>query len=47
MAVAVLKEGQKAPAFTLPSSDGGDVSLADFKGTTVVLYFYPRDDTPG
>lgn len=42
-----LKEGQKAPAFKLPSSDGGDVSLASLKGKTVVLYFYPKDDTSG
>jgi peroxiredoxin Q/BCP len=44
MAVAV---GKKAPEFTLPASTGEDVSLADFKGKTVVLYFYPKDDTPG
>ncbi|HEX8966480.1 MAG TPA: thioredoxin-dependent thiol peroxidase, partial [Chloroflexota bacterium] len=40
--------GQPAPDFTLPSTDDRDVSLADFKGKqAVVLYFYPRDDTPG
>ena len=40
--------GQPAPAFKLPSTDGGEVSLDDFKGKqAVVLYFYPRDDTPG
>jgi peroxiredoxin Q/BCP len=40
--------GQPAPAFSLPSSDGGQVSLDQFKGKqAVVLYFYPRDDTPG
>ncbi len=44
MAVAV---GQKAPAFTLPAANGMRVSLADFSGQTVVLYFYPKDDTPG
>jgi len=42
----MLKEGQKAPAFTLPST-AGDVKLADYRGQTVVLYFYPKDDTPG
>ena len=40
-------EGKKAPAFTLPSSDGDEVSLASLAGKYVVLYFYPRDDTPG
>ncbi len=40
-------EGAKAPMFTLPRDGGGDVSLDDFKGKSVVLYFYPRDDTPG
>lgn len=43
----MVKEGGKAPAFTLPSSEGGEVSLKDFAGRTVVLYFYPKDDTPG
>jgi peroxiredoxin Q/BCP len=43
----MIKEGQKAPIFTLPSSGGKDVSLADLKGKPVVLYFYPKDDTPG
>jgi peroxiredoxin Q/BCP len=42
-----LKEGDKAPAFTVATSGGGKVSLADFKGQPVVLYFYPKDDTPG
>lgn len=37
----------KAPAFTLPDSDGKSVSLSDFAGKTVVLYFYPKDNTPG
>ena len=46
--MAELKEGNKAPDFTLPSSDGSKVSLSDFKGKkSVVLYFYPKDDTPG
>jgi peroxiredoxin Q/BCP len=41
-----LKEGQKAPPFTATDQDGAKVSLADFKGQKVVLYFYPEDDTP-
>lgn len=40
-------EGKKAPAFTLEGSDGKTHSLDDYKGKTVVLYFYPKDDTPG
>jgi peroxiredoxin Q/BCP len=43
----MLKEGQKAPPFKLESSDGKTVSLGDFAGKNVVLYFYPRDNTPG
>jgi len=39
--------GQKAPEFTLPSQDGSPVSLKDFRGKWVVLYFYPKDNTPG
>lgn len=42
-----LEEGAKAPAFTLVADDGKKVKLADFKGKPVVLYFYPKDDTPG
>ena len=42
-----LKEGDKAPDFEAPTNGGGRISLADFKGKHVVLYFYPRDDTPG
>lgn len=42
-----LKIGDKAPAFTLPTDGGGKISLSDFKGEKVVLYFYPKDDTPG
>jgi peroxiredoxin Q/BCP len=42
-----LKPGDKAPEFTATTQDGRQVSLSDFKGQTVVLYFYPRDDTPG
>ncbi len=40
-------EGGKAPMFTLPRDGGGEVSLADYAGKSVILYFYPRDDTPG
>ena len=43
----MLEVGMKAPAFTLPDKDGNLVSLADFAGKTVVLYFYPRDNAPG
>lgn len=43
----MLKEGARAPAFSLPSDEGETVSLKDFKGKTVVLYFYPKDMTPG
>lgn len=42
-----MEEGKKAPAFSLTGMDGTKVSLKDFKGSTVVLYFYPRDNTPG
>ena len=45
--MATLEAGKKAPAFTLESSDGGKVSLSDFKGQYVVIYFYPKDSTPG
>jgi len=37
----------KAPQFTLPDQNGKDISLKDFKGKTVVLFFYPKADTPG
>ena len=40
-------EGQAAPDFTLPDQNGEEVSLSDLRGQTVVLYFYPRADTPG
>tara|TARA_B100000959_G_C14869327_1_gene577676 strand:- start:336 stop:797 length:462 start_codon:yes stop_codon:yes gene_type:complete len=42
-----LKEGDIAPDFSLPASDGENVSLNDYKGKKVVIYFYPKDDTPG
>jgi hypothetical protein len=43
----MLETGEKAPDFTLPDQDGNDVSLSSLAGTTVVLYFYPKADTPG
>ena len=43
----MLEPGMKAPAFTLPDMDGKPVSLSDFAGRKVVLYFYPKDSTPG
>ena len=43
----MLEIGMKAPEFTLPDKDGSSVSLSDFLGRKVVLYFYPRDNTPG
>ena len=43
----MLKIGDTAPNFTLTDKDGGDVSLSDFLGKKVVLYFYPKDNTPG
>ncbi|HET7849165.1 MAG TPA: peroxiredoxin [Pseudolabrys sp.] len=44
---ADLEPGAKAPAFALPADDGSEVSLKAFKGRNLVLYFYPRADTPG
>lgn len=43
----MLEKGMKAPDFTLKDKDGRDVSLSDFLGKKVVLYFYPKDNTPG
>ena len=43
----MLEVGMKAPDFTLPDQNGNQVSLSDFAGKKVVLYFYPRDNTPG
>ena len=42
-----IVEGKKPPSFTLPDAEGTPVSLDDFKGKHVVVYFYPKDDTPG
>jgi peroxiredoxin Q/BCP len=42
-----IEEGKKAPAFTLTDASGKKVALADFAGKHVILYFYPKDDTPG
>jgi len=42
-----LQIGDAAPAFTLPDQAGKEVSLSDFRGSRVVIYFYPKDDTPG
>jgi peroxiredoxin Q/BCP len=43
----MLEPGKKAPAFSLPADDGSTVSLAGLAGKTVVIYFYPKDSTPG
>ncbi|HKB52194.1 MAG TPA: thioredoxin-dependent thiol peroxidase [Solirubrobacterales bacterium] len=43
----MLEAGQTAPDFTLPDQDGGELTLSSLRGQTVVLYFYPRADTPG
>lgn len=43
----MLRENDVAPDFTLPDQDGKPVTLSDFRGRRVVLYFYPKDDTPG
>lgn len=43
----MIDEGKKAPDLTLPDQDGNKVKLSDFKGRYIVLYFYPKDDTPG
>src|ERR1700679_379948 len=43
----ILKAGQKAPDFSVPDQDGNMVSLKDYKGKKVILYFYPKDDTTG
>jgi len=43
----MIEEGRKAPAFTLQADDGHEVSLADFRGRRVILFFYPKASTPG
>jgi peroxiredoxin Q/BCP len=43
----MVEVGSKAPDFTLPSDAGGEVTLSGLRGKKVVLYFYPKDDTPG
>lgn len=45
--MTTLKEGDKAPGFTAKDQSGNTVSLSDFAGKNVILYFYPKDDTPG
>jgi peroxiredoxin Q/BCP len=45
--MAAIQEGKAAPAFELEDADGKKVSLKDFAGKNVILYFYPKDDTPG
>jgi len=47
MAADALMPGTPAPSFTLPSQDNSPISLSDYKGKWVVLYFYPKDQTPG
>jgi peroxiredoxin Q/BCP len=42
-----LQIGDNAPEFTMPADDGSDISLSNYKGEMVILYFYPKDDTPG
>jgi peroxiredoxin Q/BCP len=45
--MSAVNIGDKAPDFTLPKSGGGDTALSDYNGKYLVLYFYPKDDTPG
>lgn len=45
--MAIPQEGKKAPEFDLPASSGGNIALKDLKGKNVIVYFYPKDDTPG
>lgn len=45
--MSILKEGDKAPEFTSKDQNGNSISLSEFKGKKVVLYFYPKDSTPG
>lgn len=43
----MVEEGKNAPGFSLPNADGEIINLSDFKGKSVVIYFYPKDNTPG
>jgi peroxiredoxin Q/BCP len=45
--MAIPREGAAAPAFTVRTDEGKEVSLSDYRGKNIVLYFYPKDDTPG
>lgn len=45
--MSTLNIGDAAPDFTMPTDGNGEVSLSDFKGQSLILYFYPKDDTPG
>ncbi|TCM97148.1 peroxiredoxin Q/BCP [Paenibacillus sp. BK033] len=45
--MAQVQAGQAVPDFTLPASTGGNISLSDYKGKKLVIYFYPKDNTPG
>lgn len=45
--MSALKAGDKAPGFIAKDQNGKDISLADYKGKNIILYFYPKDDTPG
>lgn len=45
--MALLREGDKAPGFRLPADDGSEVALAELRGKSVVLYFFPKALTPG
>lgn len=47
MPMSELQAGDVAPHFKLPTDGGGEIDLSDLKGKTVILYFYPKDDTPG
>jgi hypothetical protein len=46
-AFMAVQEGKAAPSFTLPDADGNKISLKDFEGKNVILYFYPKDNTSG
>ena len=42
-----IQEGKSAPAFALPDQNGNNISLKDFKGKNLIIYFYPKDNTSG